>query len=177
MGKELVKIENPEIISPLIPARPDDTSIKDALLSKMCLIVCGAAASALFVGGFMVSKLVYDESDAPVYKTNQEVSEPVRGATSEPSKAPETQPATKTEPKETIGNGAFVVGTDVVPGLYRSSGIDTSTSSSFCYAVTKENGVIKENEVSYNVGEPVIIQVAPNTIINVKGCFTFHKIG
>jgi hypothetical protein len=86
-------------------------------------------------------------------------------------KAPEPKP--EPEPEEEIGDGSYLVGSDIKPGTWKSSGAE----GGLCYADTKtENGGILEQEVA-NEGSVIIRITKRAYTFESRGCGTWKKVG
>ncbi|WP_328292901.1 hypothetical protein OG218_09150 [Kineococcus sp. NBC_00420] len=70
---------------------------------------------------------------------------------------------------KSVGNGDWLVGSDVEPGTYKSSGVD----GSLCYADTSDgNGNINQQEVTPE-GPTIITVSAKDKVFSVSGCEDF----
>lgn len=87
-------------------------------------------------------------------------------------------PAAPTLTPGTIPSGEWLVGTEVVPGLYRSAGPDEGFIT-YCQVTTEDaNGHVLEWKNSGTVGEGLMVRVSPKAkTVHNSGCASFTKVG
>lgn len=81
-------------------------------------------------------------------------------------------------PATSFGDGTWVVGEDIVPGTYKSTGARPGFIE-LC-SVTTHAGAAGDGDVikweTANAGEPVLINVTKAKSVKATGCETFQKV-
>lgn len=117
-----------------------------------------------------------------VTATSEQTVTATRTVTAKPKPAPTKTVTVTAKPKPkhdddgstgTIGDGTYVVGSEIKIGNYKSSG----GAGDLCYADTEtESGDILDQQVSQ--GAPVVIRITSQAYtFESNGCGTWHRIG
>ena len=125
--------------------------------------------------GLLVLGVIVSPSQPAQTPTSAAVPTPVATVPAVPAAAPAQSAAAS--PAGTIPQGEWMVGAEVAPGKYRSTGAEPGLFE-LCSATTKDaNGQVIDWKTA-NAGEPVLLKVTSKaaTVQNV-GCEPFVKIG
>lgn len=86
-------------------------------------------------------------------------------------------PAPPAGPVTSFGAGTYAVGTDIVPGMYSSSGPDGSNFAGCYWARLKDTSGNAEAIIANNIdqGQTVVTVSASDGAFKTQGCSTWHK--
>ena len=72
------------------------------------------------------------------------------------------------------GDGMFLVGSDIAPGVYKATAADSGS----CYFARLHSGTTSDIIDNGNVSGPVVVTVQPGDYaLELNGCNEFHKVG
>jgi hypothetical protein len=153
-----------------------------------------AARIGLIFGGFVVlaiwAGLSNQDDPAPVAQSAPSTATTTapRATYAKPTHTPPpttaapapTAAAAPASPRTSFGDGTWIVGTDIEPGTYRSSGA-TPGFFEFCSATTRSGASSNSDMIDWvtaNANEPVVIEIGPKVkAFDVSGCEPFVKVG
>lgn len=149
------------------------------LLLVIIGIVNGGNRSAPITAG-NVPELTTTEATAPTLESEAPIAtpEPTSIRTPRPTAKPKPTPkSTPVGPLTTFGPGTYVVGTDILPGTYRSAG---PTSDLFCYwaRLKDTSGDMSAIVANDNTSGPTTVTISPSDgAFTTSRCQEWHKIG
>lgn len=93
------------------------------------------------------------------------------------AQAAPTAPAEPTGPQTSFGNGQRLVGEEIVPGMYRSTGPQEEDVIKLC--MVQITPAPKNNPLGVETSNdgPVRVTLVAGQTVDVTGCETFQKVG